>query len=66
MGTPQEVAILDSQCNECLTGIRTKFNIRFLQEHFADNGQYAFLASLRTDVQLAQPAAFVIELGLRS
>ena len=51
--------------SQCWIGIRTGFNVRFLTERFADTGQYAFLASLRTDVQLAQPSAFVVDVGVR-
>jgi HK97 family phage major capsid protein len=47
-------------------GIRTGFTLRFLTERFADNGQYAFLCSLRADVQLAQPSAFVVDTGVRA
>jgi HK97 family phage major capsid protein len=32
----------------------------------ADNLQYAFLAYLRADVQLAQPAAFNVDTGVRA
>jgi HK97 family phage major capsid protein len=51
--------------SNCWIGIRTGFTLRFLQERYSDNGQYAFLASLRADVQLAQPSAFVVDLGVR-
>ena len=50
-----------------MVGIRTDFNLRFLGERFlADNLQYAFLAYLRADVQLAQPTAFVVDTGVRA
>ena len=49
-----------------MIGVRTDFNLRFLRERFvADNLQYAFLAYLRADVQLAQPTAFVVDTGVR-
>jgi HK97 family phage major capsid protein len=49
-----------------LVGIRTDFTLRFLGERFlADNLQYAFLAYLRADIQLAQPTAFVVDTGVR-
>ena len=35
------------------------------ERFLADNLQYAFLAYLRADVQLAQPAAFVVDTGVR-
>lgn len=50
---------------QLLIGMRTELQIRFLQERYADNGQYAFLAYLRGDVQLAQPAAFNVITGVR-
>jgi HK97 family phage major capsid protein len=50
-----------------LVGIRTEFQLLFLRERFlADNLQYAFLAYLRADVQLAQPSAFVVDTGVRA
>jgi HK97 family phage major capsid protein len=50
-----------------LVGIRTNFQLLFLRERFlADNLQYAFLAYLRADVQLAQPTAFVVDTGVRA
>ena len=51
--------------SQLLLGVRTGFNIKFLQERYADNGQVAYLASLRADVQLAQPAAFNLINGVR-
>jgi HK97 family phage major capsid protein len=49
-----------------LIGMRTDFRLLPLRERFIDNGQYGFLAWLRADVQLAQPAAFVVDTGIRS
>jgi HK97 family phage major capsid protein len=50
-----------------MVGIRTQLNIQFLRERYlADNLQYAFLAYLRADVQLAQPAAFVVDTGVQA
>ncbi|MGH3813287.1 MAG: hypothetical protein ACRDUV_12640 [Pseudonocardiaceae bacterium] len=46
--------------------MRTVCQLRFLNERFIDNDQYAFLAYLRADVQLAQPAAFVVDTGVRA
>lgn len=46
-------------------GIRTQFRIEFLRERYADNGQVAFLAWFRGDVQLFQPSAFVVDTGVR-
>ncbi len=53
--------------SQLMVGIRTDFQLRFLGERYlADNLQYAFLAYLRADIQLAQPAAFVVDTGVRS
>jgi HK97 family phage major capsid protein len=57
--------VYTGQWDQLLVGIRTDFTLKFLGERFIDNGQYAFLAYLRGDVQLAQPAAFVVDLGVR-
>jgi HK97 family phage major capsid protein len=54
--------IFTAQWDQLMVGIRTDFTLRFLGERYlADNLQYAFLAYLRVDVQLAQPAAFVVD-----
>jgi HK97 family phage major capsid protein len=59
--------VVTADWSNLLIGIRTDFNLRFLGERFlADNLQYAFLAYLRADVQLAQPAAFVVDTGVRA
>jgi HK97 family phage major capsid protein len=58
--------IYTGQWDNLMVGIRTDFNIRFLQERYvADNLQYAFVAYLRADIQLAQPTAFVVDTGVR-
>jgi HK97 family phage major capsid protein len=57
--------IYTGQWSHLLVGIRTSLQIRFLQERFLDNLQYAFLAYLRADIQLSQPAAFVVDTGIR-
>jgi HK97 family phage major capsid protein len=58
--------VFTGQWDQCMIGIRTSFNLQFLRERFlADNLQYAFLAYLRADVQLAQPAAFAVDTGVR-
>lgn len=58
--------VYTGQWDNLMIGIRTDFNLQFLRERFlADNLQYAFLAYLRADVQLAQPAAFVVDTGVR-
>ena len=59
--------VFTADWSNLLIGIRTDFNLRFLGERFlADNLQYAFLAYLRADVQLAQPSAFVVDTGVRA
>jgi HK97 family phage major capsid protein len=58
--------VYSGQWDQLLLGLRAGLTIRFLAERFADSGQYAFLASLRGDVQVAQAAAFVVDVGVRS
>jgi HK97 family phage major capsid protein len=59
--------IYTADWSNLLIGIRTEFQLLFLRERFlADNLQYAFLAYLRADVQLAQPSAFVVDTGVRA
>jgi HK97 family phage major capsid protein len=58
--------IFTAQWDQLMVGMRTDFTLRFLGERYlADNLQYAFLAYLRADVQLAQPSAFVVDTGVR-
>jgi HK97 family phage major capsid protein len=59
--------VFTADWSNLMVGIRTDFNLRFLGGRFlADNLQYAFLAYLRADVQLAQPSAFVVDTGVRA
>jgi HK97 family phage major capsid protein len=58
--------VYTAQWNLLMIGIRTDLRILPLRERFIDNGQYGFLAWMRADVQLAQPAAFVVDTGVRS
>ena len=59
--------VFTADWSNLLVGIRTDFTLRFLGERYlADNLQYAFLAYLRADVQLAQPTAFVVDTGVRT
>jgi HK97 family phage major capsid protein len=59
--------VFTADWSQLMVGIRTNFNLRFLGERFlADNLQYAFLAYLRADIQLAQPSAFVVDTGVRA
>ncbi|MCL7744361.1 phage major capsid protein [Guyparkeria hydrothermalis] len=50
--------------SQLLIGIRTQLRIRVLQEAFANNLQYGFLADLRADVAVAQPGAFSVIEGI--
>jgi HK97 family phage major capsid protein len=67
VGTSTDTSyIFTGQWDQLAIGIRTPFRLRFLGERYlADNLQYAFLAYLRADVQLFQPAAFVVDTGVR-
>jgi HK97 family phage major capsid protein len=68
VGTSTDTSyIFTADWSNLLVGIRTDFTLRFLGERYlADNLQYAFLAYLRADVQLAQPTAFVVDTGVRA
>jgi HK97 family phage major capsid protein len=68
VGTSTDTSyIFTADWGQLMLGIRTPFRLRFLGERYlADNLQYAFLAYLRADVQLAQPAAFVVDTGVRA
>jgi HK97 family phage major capsid protein len=67
VGTSTDTSyIFTGDWSNLLVGMRTDFRLRFLGERYlADNLQYAFLAYLRADVQLAQPSAFVVDTGVR-
>jgi HK97 family phage major capsid protein len=58
--------VYTGQWDQCWIGVRTDLRILPLRERFIDNGQYGFLAWMRADVQLAQPAAFNVDTGVRS
>jgi HK97 family phage major capsid protein len=59
--------VFTADWSNLLVGIRTDFRLRFLGERYlADNLQYAFVAYLRADVQLAQPTAFAVDTGVRT
>jgi HK97 family phage major capsid protein len=59
--------VFTADWSQLMIGMRTDFNLRFLGERYlADNLQYAFLAYLRADVQVAQPTAFVVDTGVRA
>jgi HK97 family phage major capsid protein len=68
VGTSTDTSLVfTADWSQLMVGIRTDFNLRFLGERYlADNLQYAFLAYLRADVQLAQPTAFVVDTGVRT
>ncbi len=50
--------------SKLLIGIRTGFTIELLRERYVDNFQYAFLAHLRADVQVADIGAFSVVQGI--
>ena len=49
---------------QLLVGIRHSFNIQVLNERYADNYQIGFIASLRADIVVARPKAFVVVTGV--
>jgi HK97 family phage major capsid protein len=56
--------ILIGNFAELMLGIRTSLRIEVLKERYAKFLQYAFIAHLRLDVQLAHPASFVKLIGV--
>ncbi|GGG01800.1 phage capsid protein [Rhodococcoides trifolii] len=56
--------IVSGDFRQVLVGVRSDLKIRVLTERYADTGQTAFLATLRIDVQLAHPTAFVVDNGI--
>lgn len=56
--------VYTGQWNALVFGIRQGFEIEFLRERYADNGQVAFIAHLRADVAVLQPKAFVVDTGV--
>jgi HK97 family phage major capsid protein len=67
VGTSTDTSyIFTAQWDQLMVGIRTDFTLRFLGERFlADTLSYSFVAYLRADVQLAQPSAFAVDVGVR-
>lgn len=66
VGTSTDASeVYTAQWDQLMIGIRTQLRIEFLRERFIDSGQYGFLAWMRADVQLAHPAAFVVDTGVR-
>jgi HK97 family phage major capsid protein len=68
VGTSTDASyVFTGDWSQLLVGVRTDFNLRFLGERYlADNLQYAFLAYLRADIQVGQPAAFNVDTGVRA
>lgn len=57
VGTSTDTSeVYTADWTQLMLGMRTDLRIAFLRERYIDNGQYAFLAWMRCDVQLAQPA----------
>lgn len=57
-------AIVVGDFTQMMLGIRTELRIEVLRELFAANHQYAFVAHLRFDVQLAHPESFAVLRGI--
>jgi HK97 family phage major capsid protein len=51
-------AILFGDWKELLIGLRSSLRIEVLKERYAEYRQYAFIAHMRGDVQLAHKASF--------
>lgn len=66
VGTSSDASeVYTAQWDQLGIGIRTEFVLEFLRERYADYGQYAFIGHLRADIQLLQPSAFTVDLGIR-
>lgn len=57
--------IIVGDFSQMMLGIRSGLRVEVLRERFADKMQYAFLAHLRFDVQIAQPKAFAKIVGIK-
>jgi len=67
VGTSSDASeVYTAQWDQLGIGVRTEFVLEFLRERYADYGQYAFVGHLRADIQLLQPAAFAVDVGIRS
>ena len=67
VGTSSDASeVYTAQWDQLAIGVRTEFALEFLRERYADFGQYAFIGHLRADVQVFQPTAFAVDLGIRS
>lgn len=68
VGTSSDASyVFTGQWDQLLIGMRTNLTLKFLPERYlADTLSYAFLAYMRADIQLAQPAAFVVDRGVRA
>lgn len=49
---------------DLFVGVRCELRVEVLRERVADNHQYAFVAHLRADVQLAHPESFGMLIGI--
>jgi HK97 family phage major capsid protein len=56
--------IVAGDFSQLMLGVRTHLRIEVLRERFAENHQYAFVAHLRMDVQLARAKAFAVLRGI--
>ncbi len=56
--------VISGDFTQVMVGIRTQLRIELLRELYAANHQYAFVAHLRADVQLAQPPALAKLIGI--
>lgn len=56
--------VIAGDFTQMLVGVRSHLRIELLRELFAENHQYAFVAHLRADVQLAHPESFAVLKGI--
>jgi HK97 family phage major capsid protein len=66
VGTSNDCSeIYTGDWSQLMIGMRTNFRLKFLDERYIDNGQYAFFAYLRADIQLMHGEAFNVDRGVR-
>ena len=59
-------SVIAGDFSQLIIGLRHDVRLQVLNErYFADNGQIAFLATMRVDVQVEHPAAFAKLVGIR-
>jgi len=64
LGAGTESEIYSGNWRELMIGMRVRFELKRLNERYADEGKVALRARVRADVQLAHAASFVVGTGV--